>query len=77
MLVAHDANESRPMYSPDGAKLAFISDRTGGGDIYVLTFATGALSRLTFDDGLDRLDGVVARRQLGLLLVDRAATSPG
>ena len=57
LLVAHEANESRPMYSPDGAKLAFISDRTGGGDIYVLTLATGALARLTFDDGLDRLDG--------------------
>jgi tricorn protease len=57
LLVAHDATESRPMYSPDGTKLAFISDRTGGGDIYVLTLATGALARLTFDDGLDRLDG--------------------
>src|SRR5688572_9648560 len=57
LLIAHDANESRPMYSPDGAKLAFISDRTGGGDIYVLSLATGALSRLTYDDGLDRLDG--------------------
>src|SRR5688572_23223328 len=57
LLIAHDANESRPMYSPDGKQLAFISDRTGGGDIYVLTLATGALARLTFDDGLDRLDG--------------------
>ena len=57
LLVAHEANESRPMYSPDGTKLAFISDRTGGGDIYVLTLASGALARLTFDDGLDRLDG--------------------
>ena len=27
LLVAHDANESRPMYAPDGTKLAFISDR--------------------------------------------------
>lgn len=57
LLVAHEATESRPMYSPDGTRLAFISDRTGGGDIYVLTLATGALRQLTFDDGLDRLDG--------------------
>ncbi len=57
LLIAHDANESRPMYSPDGTRLAFVSDRTGGGDIYVLTLATGALARVTFDDGLDRLDG--------------------
>ncbi len=57
LLVAHEANESRPIYSPDGSRLAFISDRTGGGDIYVLTLATGALKQVTFDDGLDRLDG--------------------
>ena len=56
LLVSHEANESRPLYSPDGEQLAFVSDRTGGGDIYVLTLATGALTRLTFDDGLDQLD---------------------
>src|SRR6188508_3787102 len=48
LLVSHPANESRPLYSPDGRKLAFISTRTGAGDIYVLTFATGALARVTF-----------------------------
>src|SRR5215510_9015685 len=57
LLVSHEANETRPIYSPDGASLAFVSDRTGGGDIYVLTLATGALRQVTFDDGLDRLDG--------------------
>ena len=57
LLVSHPANESRPIYSPDGRKLAFVSTRTGGGDIYVLTFATGDLTRLTFDDGVEQLDG--------------------
>ena len=57
LLVSHTANEARPLYSPDGRQLAFISSRTGNGDIYVLTFATGDLKRLTFDDGLDQLDG--------------------
>jgi len=57
LLVSHEANESRPIYSPDGTRLAFVSDRTGGGDIYILTLASGALRQLTFDDGLDRLDG--------------------
>jgi Tol biopolymer transport system component/C-terminal processing protease CtpA/Prc len=56
LLVSHPANESRPLYSPDGRKLAFISTRTGNGDIYVLTFATGNLQRLTYDDALDQLD---------------------
>jgi len=57
LLVSHPANEARPMYSPDGRQLAFISNRTGNGDIYLLTLATGELKRLTFDDGLDQLDG--------------------
>ena len=57
LLVSNPANESRPLYSPDGRRLAFISTRTGGGDIYTLTFQTGELKRLTFDDALDQLDG--------------------
>jgi Tol biopolymer transport system component/C-terminal processing protease CtpA/Prc len=57
LLISHPANESRPLYSPDGRQLAFISTRTGNGDIYLLTFQTGELKRLTFDDGHDQLDG--------------------
>lgn len=56
LLVSHPANESRPLYSPDGRKLAFISNRTGGGDIYVLDFDSGETRRLTFDDGTEQLD---------------------
>ncbi|HYL77923.1 MAG TPA: DPP IV N-terminal domain-containing protein [Bryobacteraceae bacterium] len=57
LLVSHPADESRPLYSPDGTRLAFVSTRTGNGDIYVLAFGSGELKRLTFDDGLDQLDG--------------------
>lgn len=57
LLISHPATESRPMYSPDGSRLAFISTRTGGGNIYILTFATGDLMRLTYSDQLDQLDG--------------------
>ena len=56
LLVSHVAEDSRPLYSPDGGKLAFVSTRTGGGDIYILTLASGDLKRLTFDDRLDQLD---------------------
>jgi tricorn protease len=56
LLVSHPANESRPLYSPDGRKLAFISNRTGNNDIFVLTFDSGDINRLTFDDGNDVLD---------------------
>ena len=37
LLVSHPATESRPLYSPDGKRLAFTSTRTGNGDVYVLT----------------------------------------
>lgn len=56
LLVAHPANESRPVYSPDGRRLAFVSTRSGNGDVYVLNFETGDLSRVTFDDAAETLD---------------------
>lgn len=57
LLVSHPATESRPMYSPDGTRLAFVSNRTGNGDIYVLDLRSGDLTRVTFDDVADILDG--------------------
>jgi Tol biopolymer transport system component/C-terminal processing protease CtpA/Prc len=57
LLVANPATESRPMYSPDGAQLAFISNRAGSPDIWILSLADGSLRRLTFDDGGEQLDG--------------------
>jgi Tol biopolymer transport system component/C-terminal processing protease CtpA/Prc len=57
LLVSHPALESRPLYSPDGKRLAFTSTRTGNGDIYVLTFATGEATRLTFDDANELVTG--------------------
>ena len=56
LLVSHPATESRPLYSPDGRRLAFGSARTGNGDIYILTIESGDLKRLTFDDSNDQLD---------------------
>ena len=57
ILVSHPATDRRPMFSPDGSRLAFTSLRTGNGDVYVLTLATGDLTRITFDDSGDLLDG--------------------
>ena len=57
LMVSHPATESRPFFSPDGKRLAFSSTRTGNGDVYVLNFETGDLSRVTFDDAAETLDG--------------------
>lgn len=56
LLVSHPDNESRPLYSPDGKYLAFVSSRTGNGDVYLLTLETGATKRLTYDDGAEVLN---------------------
>ena len=57
ILVSHNATEERPVYSPDGKKLAFVSNRTGNRDIYVLDFETNDLTRITYSDYSDNLDG--------------------
>ncbi len=56
LLVSHAAAEMRPLFSPDGSRLAFGSTRTGNGDIYVLSLGTGVLTRLTWDDGMEYPD---------------------
>jgi Tol biopolymer transport system component/C-terminal processing protease CtpA/Prc len=56
LLISDPATESRPVYSPDGKRLAFVSTRTGNGDIYIFDFATGQVRRLTFDDAPDQLN---------------------
>src|SRR6188768_777489 len=56
LLIADAADDRRPLFSPDGRSLAFVSTRTGGGDLYVLSLETGRVRRLTWDDGLEQLD---------------------
>ncbi|MBV6521692.1 MAG: Tricorn protease [Gemmatimonadaceae bacterium] len=57
LLIAHPASDERPLYSPDGTRIAFMSNRAGSMDIWLLTLASGQLRRLTFDDGTESLDG--------------------
>jgi tricorn protease len=57
LLVSHPATESRPLFSPDGRRLAFTSTRTGNGDVYVLSLASADVTRLTFDDANELVTG--------------------
>jgi tricorn protease len=57
LLVSHPGIESRPLYSPDGRELGFTSTRAGSADVWVLTLATGALRRLTYEETAEQLDG--------------------
>ena len=56
LVVSHSADESRPMPSPDGKLLAFQSNRSGNGDIYILALDTGEVRRLTYDSSPDVLN---------------------
>ena len=55
-LVTDAATESRPLYSPDGTRLAFTSTRGGSANLYVLDLASGVVTRLTYAEAGEELD---------------------
>jgi Tol biopolymer transport system component/C-terminal processing protease CtpA/Prc len=55
LLVTDAATDGRPLYSPDGTKLAFNSTRGGSNNIWVLDLASGAVSRLTWAEANEEL----------------------
>ena len=46
-LTQNPAQDTDPVWSPDGRDLAFVSDRDGEPALYVLSVATGAIHNLT------------------------------
>lgn len=47
-LTSHHADDSQPMSSPDGKQIAFISDRSGSDQVYVMSARGGEPKQLTF-----------------------------
>lgn len=50
-LTTHAAYDSQPIWSPDGKKIAFTSNREGSMDVYVISAKGGAPTRLTTHSG--------------------------
>ena len=50
-LTTNAAYDSQPIWSPDGKKIAFTSNREGSLDIYVISTKGGAPTRLTTNSG--------------------------
>ncbi len=53
-LTAHEAYDAFPVFSPDGQKLAFASDRFGDEDIFIMPIEGGVPTRLTYASTTDR-----------------------
>ena len=47
-LTRHEAHDYMPVWSKDGSKIAFASDRYGNFDVFVMDALGGAVNRLTF-----------------------------
>jgi len=52
-LTLHDAQDTSPVWSPDGATIAFSSDRYGSFDVWTIPVAGGEPTRLTFHSATD------------------------
>lgn len=52
-LTSSPAYDERPVWSPDGKKIAFASDRNGSADIYIMDADGGKASRLTSYSGAE------------------------
>ena len=70
-LVGTDRSEDRPRWSPDGKRLAFVSNREGGPQVWVIPAAGGEAEEA--DDDRDRGLGrhVVAGWQVARVRVGR------
>ncbi len=56
-LTIHEAYDRSPVWSPDGATIAFASDRFGNFDVFTVPSKGGAATRLTFHSSPDRPTG--------------------
>lgn len=71
-LTNSPAQDTFPTWSPDGEWIAFLSDRSGQNEVYVLSIAGSRLTQLTADPNLDWL-GPLSWSPGGQTIAARAA----
>ncbi|SFG35945.1 N-terminal domain of tricorn protease-containing protein [Novosphingobium sp. CF614] len=57
LLLSDPATEAQPLYSPDGRKIAFTSTRGGNPNIHVLDLQSRKITRITWAEADEELDG--------------------
>jgi TolB protein len=48
-LTSDSGIDTSPSWSPDGSQIAFVSERSGGAQVYVMSASGGGARRVTFD----------------------------
>lgn len=56
-MTVHEAYEAYPKWSPDGSEIAFISDRHGNDDLFVMQANGSKINRITHHSTDDELTG--------------------
>jgi len=56
-VTMHEKHDMMPIFSPDGRKIAFSSNRHGNYDVFVVSVQGGRPTRLTFDSADDYASG--------------------
>ena len=75
-LTSHPANESGPVFSPDGRHIAFMAEYEDNADVYVIPVEGGQPRRLTWHPGPDIPTGWTADGS-AVTMVSRRETDHG
>jgi dipeptidyl aminopeptidase/acylaminoacyl peptidase len=71
-LTSTPAPESSPAWSPDGRRLAFVSEESGAADVHVLDIRSGRVARLTADAAIDSAPAFTADGSNVVFVSDRS-----
>src|SRR5213080_1090645 len=76
-ITSHPAHDVAPVFSPDGSKIAFSSNRHGSYDVFVTSVRGGKPTRLTFDSASDMACGWTPDGKHVLFASSRGTAFPG
>ncbi len=54
-LTLNESNDIKPVWSPDGKRIAFTSDRSGSFDVWMMPADGGIPTRMTYDGATDHI----------------------
>src|SRR3954451_5060354 len=75
-VTSHPAHDLAPVFSPDGRKIAFSSNRHGSYDVFVVSTQGGRPTRLTFDSADEFVTGWTPDGKNVLFSAQRSAEFP-